>query len=76
MLEPNRNIVIVQKRQQKFLTDKEIVDYYEYRTQFLTYLLRMGKDPEQAKGYSPYTVKNTADRMARFDLWTWKNRGG
>jgi len=76
MLEPNRNISIVQKRQEEFLTEKQLLDYYQYRKEFLTYLLRIGKDPQKAKGYSPYTVKNTADRTARFDLWVWNNRGG
>lgn len=75
MLEPNRNISIVQKRQEEFLTEKQLLDYYQYRKEFLTYLLRIGKDPQKAKGYSPYTVKNTADRTARFDLWVWNNRG-
>jgi len=65
MLEPNRNSNIVQKRQEEFLTDKQLVDYYEYRKKFLTYLLRMGKNPQKANGYSPYTVKNTADLTAR-----------
>ena len=76
MMEPNRTITIVQKNQRDFLTDKAAVDYYEYRKPFLTYLLRMGKDPEKAKGYSPYTVCQTGHRTARFDLWVWENRGG
>ena len=76
MMEPNRNIAIVQKRQEEFLTDKQVIDYYEFRKKFLTHLLQMGKNPNKAKGYSPYTVKGTADRTARFDLWRWKNRGG
>lgn len=76
MIEPNRTITIVRKNQRDFLSDKGAVDYYEYRKPFLTYLLRMGKDPEKAKGYSPYTVCQTGHRTARFDLWVWENRGG
>jgi len=76
MMEPNRTITIVRKGQREFLTKKAVVDYYEYRKPFLTYLLRMGKNPEKAKGYSPYTVSNTANRTARFDKWVWENRGG
>jgi hypothetical protein len=59
MMEPNRTITIVRKDQRDFLSDKDAVDYYEYRKPFLTYLLRMGKNPEKAKRYSPYTVSNT-----------------
>lgn len=76
MMEPNRTIKIVRKEQKDFLSDKAVVDYYEYRKKFLTYLIRQGKNPEKAKGYSPYTVCNTANRMARFDQWMWENRGG
>jgi len=76
MMEPNRSITIVRKGQQEFLSDKAVVDYYEYRKSFLTYLLRIGKNPEKANGYSPYTVCNTANRTARFDTWVWENRGG
>jgi len=76
LLEPNRTITIVRNDQAEFLSEKAVVDYYEYRKPFLAYLLRMGKKPEKAKGYSPYTVSNTANRTARFDLWVWNNRGG
>jgi len=75
-MEPNRNIRIVQKRHQEFLSDKQILDYYEFRKPFLSYLMKMGKNPQKARGYSPYTVKATANRTARFDLWMWENRGG
>ncbi|WP_248514982.1 tyrosine-type recombinase/integrase [Salinarchaeum laminariae] len=75
-MDPNRNIIIVRKNQLEFLTDKQQLDYYEHRKKCLGWLLRMGKDPEKAKGYSPYTVAGTADRMARCDLWCWENRGG
>ncbi len=76
MLEPNRTITIVWKGQRDFLTRKAAVDYYEYRKPFLTYLLKMGKNPKKAKGYSPYTVCQTGHRCVRFDLWVWENRGG
>jgi integrase len=76
LMEPNRTITIVRKGQRNFLSDKAALDYYEYRKPFLTYLIRIGKNPEKAKGYSPYTVSNTANRTARFDMWVWNNRGG
>ena len=75
-MEPNRTIRIVRKGQMEFLTDKQILDYYEHRKNYLTWLAKIGKNPEKAEGYSPFTVSATADRTARFDLWRWKNRGG
>ena len=50
IMEPNRTITIVRKRQREFLSDKAGVDYYEYRKLFLTYLLRMGQEPGQGGG--------------------------
>ncbi|MGQ3327634.1 tyrosine-type recombinase/integrase [Halorubrum sp. FL23] len=76
MMEPNNNITIVRKNQREFLREKAVVDYHDYRKKFLTYLLKMGKNPNKAKGYSPYTVCQTGHRTARFDLWVWENRGG
>ncbi|WP_199725573.1 site-specific integrase [Haloarcula sp. Atlit-7R] len=75
-MEPSREIVIIPKGNQKYLNHKQALDYHEYRKKFLTYLLKLGKNPQKAKGYSPDTVRNTSYRAARFDLWTWNNRGG
>jgi integrase len=75
-MEPNRNIKIIRKGQMEFLTDKQQLDYYEHRKKFLTWMYRIGKNPDKAEGYSPYTVSGTAERTAQFDMWRWKNRGG
>jgi len=75
-MEPNREVVIVPKSHREYLSDKQILDYYEYRKKFLIYLLKCGKNPKKAKGYAPHTVYNTGYRAAGFDLWTWKNCGG
>lgn len=74
-MEPNRVITIVPQKNENYLTEKEVVDYREYRKTFLTYLLQMGKNPKKAQGYSPYSVYATSPRVARFDLWTWKQNG-
>jgi integrase len=75
-MEVNRNISIVPTKVDNYLTEKERLDYRQYRKTFLTYLLRRGKNPKKAKGYSPYSVYNTANRTARFDLWTWRHDEG
>lgn len=76
LTEPNRTIPIIREDHEAFLTHKERLDYYEYRKPFLVYLLRIGKNPQKAEGYSPYTVGETAQRTGRFDQWVWDNRGG
>jgi integrase len=72
-MEPNRNITIVPESNADLLSEKERIDYYEHRKALLTYLLKFGKNPEKAKGYSPYTVYNTGYRAAEFDRWVWQN---
>ena len=41
----------------------------------LSWLLKIGKNPDKAEGYSPYTVYSTAYRTAAFDCWLWDQRG-
>lgn len=75
-MEPNRTIRIVPEPNEELLSEKEHLDYYEYRKSFLTWLLRFGKDPKKAKGYSPYTVYATSYRSAKFDRWVWEHNDG
>ena len=71
----DRRIRIVPQSQEGFLTDKQLVDYHEYRKNLLSYLLQMGKNPEKAQGYSPYTVYADSYRQGNFDLWLWERDG-
>ncbi|WP_224449683.1 tyrosine-type recombinase/integrase [Haloprofundus salilacus] len=73
--EPNRNIIIVSEPNRELLTEKEHVDYYEYRKSLLTWLLKFGKNPQRASGYSPYSVYSTGYRTAAFDRWVWQQDG-
>lgn len=74
-MEPNRNIKIVPTKCDNYLTEKERVDYRDYRKTFIDYLLQIGKNPKKAEGYSPYSVEETARRVGRFDLWAWEENG-
>lgn len=74
--DPDRNILIVPDKTKDRLTDKEFVDYHEYRKQFLIYLLKFGKDESKALGYSPYTIYADHHRSALFDRWLWDNHDG
>jgi len=48
----------------------------EYWKWFLSWLFNIGKDPESAEGYSPYTVYGTNYWTARFDRWVWNRHDG
>ena len=75
-IDPGRSIVLVPKSHHSVTTEKQRVDYWNYRKQFLTWLLKVGKNEEKAEGYSPYTVYATGYRTAAFDKWVWQERGG
>ena len=53
------------------LTEKQLVDNDMCREQFLNCLLNVGRNPENTKGYSPYTVYESGYRSAAFDRWVW-----
>ena len=74
-LDPGRNIKIVPSTNRERLSEKQIVDYHSYRESFLKWLLHLGKNPEKAIGYSPYTVYETGYRAAAFDRWVWEQEG-
>ena len=74
-LDPSRAIPVVPKTHDGVLNEKQLLDYKEQRAQFLSWLLKVGKRPVKAEGYSPYTVFSTAYRSARFDLWLWEQKG-
>jgi len=73
--EAHRNINLVPPKSKKYLSEKELLDYRDYRENFLEYLLNIGKNPQKAEGYSGHTVYATGQRTARFDRWVWEERG-
>jgi integrase len=73
-LDTERSIPVVPKSHDGALNEKQLVDYKDRRVRFLSWLLKVGKSPEKATGYSPYTVYSTAYRTARFDLWLWEQK--
>jgi integrase len=74
-IEPGRTIKLAPEPNEDELNEKQLVDYREYRHEFITWLRREGKTPEKVEGYSPYTVYETAYKCARFDRWTWNQEG-
>lgn len=70
-----RPIPVIPQSHDGELTDKQFIDYRDTRTQFLSWLLNIGKQPDKGEGYSPYTVYSTAYRTAEFDLYAWEQHG-
>ena len=61
-IDPGRRIVLVPKSHHSATTEKQRVDHQNYREEFLTWLLKVGKNEEKAEGYSPYAVYATGYR--------------
>lgn len=61
----------VPRKNADVLTDKQEADYRVKRESFIEWLEIWGKNPQKVEGYSEYTIKDTADRTARFDRWVW-----
>lgn len=74
-LTPARKVVVVPKTLDGYLSERQLVDYVDQRTKFLSWLLNVGKNPERAEGYSPFTVYSDSYRTARFDKWVWQKNG-
>ena len=74
-LDPGRSIVVVPKTIDGALNERQLLDYKDQRLKFLSWLLNLGKNPERAEGYAPYTVYSDAYRTSRFDQWVWEKRG-
>lgn len=74
-LDPDRSITVIPQSHDDVLNDKELLDYKSNRVSFLSWLLNVGKTPDQGEGYSEYTIYSTAYRTARFDKWVWQEHG-
>lgn len=62
--------VVTSKCRQK-LNERQLIDYRSQREACLTWLLSVGKNPNQATGYAKGTVAPRAYRMAQFYRWLW-----
>ena len=74
-LGPGYDIRLVPEPNRELLSEKQLVDYRAQRRDFLEWMLHLGKDPDKAEGYSPYTVYETGYRTAAFDRWVWERDG-
>lgn len=55
------------------LNEKQIADYQYHREQLLKWCLNLGKDPDEAVGYSKDTIRVRAGHIDRFYRWVWDN---
>lgn len=70
-----RELKLVPNPNQEQLNEKQLIDYVEYRRDWVEWLRTIGKNPEKREGYSDYTVYETAYKTARYDRWVWSQEG-
>jgi len=71
-----REMKLYTEETREVLNQRQLSDYVEYRKRQIDWMLELGKDPNQAKGYSNSTVKQRSYRLDRFYRWLWKQENG
>lgn len=67
---------IVTQKSEEYLNERQLLDYRSERKECLRWLLTYGKEPAEADGYAPGTVKPRCYRMDRFYRYVWTQEGG
>ncbi|MFC4359297.1 tyrosine-type recombinase/integrase [Halobium salinum] len=70
------DIKLVPKPAEKQLNQRQLLDYETHRETYLEWLYHLGKNPDQAEGYSQSTVKRDAYRLDQFYRWVWSQEDG
>ncbi|ELZ25912.1 tyrosine-type recombinase/integrase [Natrinema limicola] len=65
-------IPLVPEPSRNWLNRRQLIDYRHLREELLNWMLHLGKDPEQAKGYAHETVRRRAYDLDRFYRWVWE----
>ncbi|WP_135806162.1 tyrosine-type recombinase/integrase [Halorussus marinus] len=69
-------ITVVNAPTREVLNDRQFVDYEEYKTNLVRWLLHFGKNPDKAEGYAPATVRQVAQKTDKFFRWHWDRQEG
>jgi integrase len=56
------------------LTEKQLIDWTDYKTDVLEWTARMGKEPEKAEGYSDSVVRQMSYQVSLFYRWLWEDK--
>ena len=59
----------------KQLNERELLDYEEYKGDFIEWLRHIGKDPDHAEGYADATVRQVSYKIDGFYRWLWSEGG-
>jgi site-specific recombinase XerD len=61
---------------QKYLNQRQALDYEEHRSDLIEWLQNEGKNPRKYEGYSEEGAENYARRIDQFYRWVWQEYDG
>jgi integrase len=70
------DVPLIAEESERYLNEKQRIDYENHRRKFIDWLLHFGKEPEAAEGYTEDTVYRTAYRCGKFDRFVWTQEDG
>lgn len=56
------------------LTEKQLVDWRDHKTDILEWMAAVGKNPERAEGYSDSVVRQVSYQVGLFYRWLWEEK--
>lgn len=70
------NVTLVSEKTRPHLTERQLLDYEEYKRDLVEWLYHVGKDPDYAEGYAYETVRAVSYKVDLFYRWLWSERDG
>lgn len=67
-------IPVVTQPVEQELSERQLLDYEEYKRSLLDWLSNVGKDPDHANGYADSTVRNVSYKVDKMYRWLWSEK--
>jgi integrase len=67
-------IVLATEDAERFLNQRQLLDYKEHRKKLIRWMLNLGKEPEKAEGYAWDTARQRAYKLDQFYRWVWQEQ--
>lgn len=71
-----QGVVLIPGPAREYLNKRHLIAYRNHREELVTWLTRMGKDPEKLEGYAEHTAKNYAANLDCLYRWVWEQEDG
>lgn len=69
-------VPVVSEKVTERLSERQLLDFTEYKRGLLRWLVNVGKQPDEAEGYASSTVRNVTYKADQFYCWLWSAEEG